>query len=260
MYRQPPEALRSLSNSAGFPPQLYNSSIVPPTHESISAGLLPSFGSRERTDTSIANTFSLASSSPTFSARELTCLRHSTVLRHPQPNTSLLLSHSASNSTASSSRDPPLLSRLPDYPYASPGVPIPFPPYQTLPNPELSTSQLNLQRLAVEVNGYVLIRNAISHALVQEVVASINTGLPVVAKFKTLKIYATPSQADTVRDEFILVCSLILLLLLLLLLLLRLISISITEIAPRPPVVLRVKRPNRSRDASRNFRRVFHGK
>lgn len=153
VYRQPPEALRSLSNSAGFPPQLYNSSIVPPTHESISAGLLPSFGSRERTDTSIANTFSLASSSPTFSARELTCLRHSTVLRHPQPNTSLLLSHSASNSTASAPRDPPPLSRSPDYPYASPGVPIPFPPYQTLPNPELSTSQLNLQRLAVEVNG-----------------------------------------------------------------------------------------------------------
>lgn len=238
VYRQHPEALRSLSNSAGTTPPIYNSSRVPATHESSpagnasapylgvlatpefsSAGSLPSSHSRGPLDTSIAITSSLASPIPTFSARELTSLRHS--------NPSLPLSHSASNSTPWSSHEPPFLTPS-HHPYGSLGVPIPLPPYQTLPTPDPSTSQLNLNRLVVEVNGIVFIRNAIPLALVREVVASINSGLSVVTKFKTLQIYGPSIEADKVRDEFILVFSLILLLFQ------GLISNSITEMPLRP--------------------------
>lgn len=231
-----------------------NSSRVPSTHESISPGLLPSFASHERTDTSIANTSSQASPSPTFSASGLNYIHHPAVLRHRQPHPSPLSSYPASDSLPSSSREPSPSPRLSDYPYASLGGPISSPPYQTLPAPDFSASRLNPNRLAVDVNGCLYIRNAISHALVRDVVAAIDCGLPVVTKLKTLQTYATSIQADKVRDEFILVYSPILLLSQ------GLIGFSITEISRRRPNFLRGNWPNRSRDASSKFRRVFHGK
>ena len=91
-------------------------------------------------------------------------------------------------------------------PYGSHGVPIPQTPYQILPTPDALVSQQNTPQPSVEADGYTIIRNAVSPALVRGVVACIHKGLPVIAEYETEKIYETPSPGRKVRDEFVLVC------------------------------------------------------
>lgn len=90
-------------------------------------------------------------------------------------------------------------------PYGSPGVPIPQSPYRTLPTPSALVSQQDTPQPSADADGYTIIRNAVSPALVREVVASIYKGLPVTARFETEKIYTTPIPAYKVQDEFVLV-------------------------------------------------------
>ena len=154
----------------------------------------------------IPNNLSVVVPSPSFSAREpydsyLSTGPLSAHLRNPVSS-----SLSPNALTPWSPIEPSPLSSSSGPPYVSPGVPIPRPPYQILPTPHALVSQQNTLQPSVEADGYTIIRNAVSPALVREVVASIYKGLPVTARYETEKIYTTPIPAYKVQDEFVLVC------------------------------------------------------
>ena len=170
------------------------------------AGLNSSSDSCDDTGASVPNSPSVVVPSPSFSAREpcdsyLSTRPLSAHLRKP-------ISSSLSSTALMpwSPIEPSPLSSSFGSPYGSPGVPIPRPPYQILPTPDALVSQQNTPQPSVEADGYTIIRNAVSPALVREVVASIYSGLPVTARYETEKIYRMSIPAYKVRDEFVLVC------------------------------------------------------
>ena len=232
----------SESSPAGLPSPAHNSSRIPLASESGLAGLTSSSCSREHTDASIVNNSKLFVPSPSFSASEITGLRESKALRTVRPSIHISPCLSSSIPTPWSSHEPSQSSRSSGTPYGSIGVPIPSPPYQILPTPKPSASRQN-PTYSLEANGYAIIRNAISPALVREVVASIDRGLPVIARSEAKQTYATTLEANKVQDEFVLVWSSISILIKVLT------SFFVIEMAPCPPVFLRANGQNDSRDA-----------
>ena len=171
-----------------------------------SAGLNFLSDSCDDTGASVSKSPSVVVPSPFFSAREpcdsyLSARPLSAHLRNP-----ISSSLSSTALTPWSPIEPSTSSSSFGSPYGSPGLPIPRPPYQILPTPDALVSQENTHQPSVEADGYTIIRNAVSPALVREVVASIYKGLPVTARYETEKIYTTPIPAYKVRDEFVLVC------------------------------------------------------
>ena len=156
----------------------------------------------DNTGASVPNSLSVVVPSPSVSARE----PYDPYLSSGPFSPHLRSSISSSLSSTWSPIEPSPSSTSFGSPYGSPGVPIPRPPYQILPTPDALVSQQDTPQPSVEVDGYTIIRNAVSIALVREVVASIYKGLPVTARYETEKIYMTPGSAYKVRDEFVLVC------------------------------------------------------
>ena len=163
--------------------------------------------SRDDTGASVPNSLSVVAPSPSSSACEF-CDSH--LLTGPL---SAHLRNSISSSLSSTALTP--WSSIEPSPsatsfgslYGSPGAPIPR-PYPILPTPNALVSQQDAPQPSAEADGYTIIRNAVSPALVREVVASIYKSLPVTATFETEKIYTMPNSAYKVRDEFVLVCHL----------------------------------------------------
>ena len=154
----------------------------------------PSLGSQDQVGASLAHNPSVVAPNPSFFGPR-------SAYDHPLSPTRSSAAHtpwSPSNPLSSSSFS---LS------YGSPGVPIPQPPYQILPAPKASVSRQDPVHPSVEADGYMILRNAISPALVRDLVVFINTGLPVIATSETAQTYAAPIQAYKVRDEFVSVCS-----------------------------------------------------
>ena len=153
----------------------------------------PSLGSQDQVGASLAHNPSVVANPSFFGPRS--------TYDHP-------LSHTRSSAAHTPwSPSNPLSSSSSSLSYGSPGVPIPQPPYQILPAPKASASRQDPVHPSVEADGYMILRNAISPALVRDLVVFINTGLPVIAKSETAQTYAAPIQAYKVRDEFVLVCS-----------------------------------------------------
>lgn len=99
-------------------------------------------------------------------------------------------------------------SSFPGFPYGSLGASIRRAPYPiTLPTPSHAGSEHDPAQHSVDGDGYTIIRYAIPAALVREVVALINKGLPVNKESETAQTYVVPIQAFRVRDAFISVCS-----------------------------------------------------
>ena len=171
-----------------------------------SARLNSSSDTYDGTGVSVPDSLSVVVPSPSFLACEpcdpyLSTRPLSAHLRNP-----ISSSLSSNALTPWSSIEPSPSSSSSGSPYGSPGVPIPRPPYQILPTPDALVSQQNTLQPSVEADGYTIIRNAVSPALVREVVASIHKGLPVAARYETEMIYTTPIPAYKVRDEFVSVC------------------------------------------------------
>ena len=167
----------------------------------------PPFKSNSYDDT-VPSSLSVVAPSPSFSARE-PCDSHlctgplSAHLRNP-----ISSSVSSTALTPWSPIEPSPSASSFGSPYGSPCVPIPLPPYPMLPTPNALVSQQDTHQPSAGADGYTIIRNAVSPALVREVVASIYKGLPVTARFETEKLYTMPISAYKVRDEFVLVCHL----------------------------------------------------
>ena len=183
---------------------LFEGAQARPPFESV--GLDSSSDSSDDTGASVPNSPSVVGPSPSFSAREpcdsyLSTGPLSAHLRNPFSSPL-----SSTTFTPWSPIEPSPSSSSLGSLYGSPGVPIPRPPYQILPTPHALVSQQNTPQPSIEADGYTIIRNAVSPALVREVVASIYKGLPVTARYETEKIYTTPITAYKVRDEFVLVC------------------------------------------------------
>ena len=169
-----------------------------------SAKLNSSLDCCDNTGASVPNSLSVVMPSPSFSAREPYDPYLSSGPLSPHLRNSI---SSSLSSTWSPIEPSPSLTSF-GSPYGSPGVPIPIPrpPYQILPTPNALVSQQDTPQPSVEVDGYTIIRNAVSPALVREVVASIYKGLSVTARYETERIYTTPIPAYKVRDEFVSVC------------------------------------------------------
>ena len=153
----------------------------------------------------VPNNASLVAPSPSFSPREVRDLRSFTGTRSAYQRPRLSPSNSSITPTPRSSTEPLNSSSSSDALYGLPGVPIPLPPYPILPAPAALASQQYPVQPSVDADGYILIRNAISPSLIQDVLTSIDKGLPVVSRWDTAQTYATPIQAYKVRDEFVLV-------------------------------------------------------
>ena len=98
--------------------------------------------------------------------------------------------------------------------HGPPGIPV-LPPVneilpaatQIMPNTGPSSFQPPPLQYSVEVNGYMIIRNAIHVGLIRSVAEIIREGLPVSGRSEMAQTYVPPIQAYEVRDEFILVSS-----------------------------------------------------
>ena len=162
-------------------------------------------GPAHSTGPSVPNNASLVAPSPSFSPREVRNIRSfaGTCSTYQRPR--LSPSDSSITPTPRSSTEPLTSSSSSNTVYGLPGVPIPLPPYPILPAPAALASQQYPVQPSVEADGYIIIRNAISPTLIQDVLTSIDMGLPVFARGDTAQTYATPIQAYKVRDEFVLV-------------------------------------------------------
>ena len=157
------------------------------------------------TGPSVPDNASLVAPSPSFSPREIRDLHSFTGTRSAYQRPRLSPSISSITPTPRSSTEPLTSSSSANTVYGLPGVPIPLPPYPILPAPAALASRQYPVQPSVEADGYILIRNAISPTSIQDVLTSIDKGLPVFSRWDTAQTYATPIQAYKVRDEFVLV-------------------------------------------------------
>lgn len=176
---------------------------VPGPHELRFAGPSSSSGYREQAGASFPNSPSSIAPSPHLPTRDFPGSPFFTAPRSAFPRPRLSPSRSFAAFTLGSPSKPLTPSSSFDLPYGSPGVRLLPPSYDILPRPNLPPLQQAPVQASVEADGYTVIPNAISLALIREVVGIIDRGLPVNAESETARSYVLPVQAYLVRDEFV---------------------------------------------------------